>query len=59
MKTDKLPMRRGSVISNLYNNQISKITRIFSKLPAEKQKEYESKIKFLKEEFDLKLSNEN
>lgn len=48
MKEARIPMHTGTVLYNMYQQQIKKITALISKLPEDLQSDYEQDFKSLK-----------
>lgn len=47
MKMEKVPMHSGTVLFNIYQQQVKKIKSIFDKLPEDLQADYEREIKHI------------
>jgi hypothetical protein len=47
MKSARIPMPGGTVLYNLYQQQLKKINAVFNKLPEDLQSDYNREIKML------------
>jgi membrane-anchored protein YejM (alkaline phosphatase superfamily) len=48
VKEAKIPMKPGTVLANLYTQQVKKIEQVFAKLPEDVRADYEREINFIR-----------